>query len=174
MLMALVMCLSFVGCSKEHDEFYGKWGYVHEPKETVMKFKDNGRVVYNGESYTYTVDENFFNLTAKDGSTLKLRYEMDKENMYIYQTTAYEYVGEGTPDSIIGLWENAQNKWKFEFTTEGTFNEDGYFPGYYAVDEENGVVKLAYNDQFVDTYIYYTLEGTTLTIEYPWLLVKSN
>jgi hypothetical protein len=60
------------------------------------------------------------------------------------------------------------------FTDKGTFLEDGYFPGYYTVDEANSTLKLVYNDQFEDTICYFRLEGDKLYIEYPWPMVKMS
>ena len=54
-----------------------------------------------------------------------------------------EYEGDGTPDGLVGLWKSKE-KWSFEFTSEGTFKEDEYFPGHYSVDEGNKTFSLAY------------------------------
>ena len=65
-------------------------------------------------------------------------------------------------------------KYSYEFTEKGTFYEDQNFPGHYQVDESDHSIKLMYNDQFEDTYLYYSLDGDVLTIEYPWSMVPTE
>ena len=50
--------------------------------------------------------------------------------------------------------------------------EDGFFSGTYEVNETEGTVTLTYNDDIDETVIYYSVSGDTLTIEYPWPMVK--
>ena len=166
--------LSFTGCSEEVESpLIGKWAYIHDAETTIINLKSNGKVVYNGNTYDYALDDEYIHLTGKNG-TLDLRYRYDGSEFLLYQTTEYLYVGEGTPDSILGTWQNTENRWSYEFTEDGTFNEDGYFPGYYTVDESARTVKLVYNDHFEDTVIYYTLSGNRLTIDYPWSMVAAE
>ena len=161
-------------CGKKVEgAFIGDWAYVHETTKTVLALNDNGKAEYLGDSYKYTADDDFLYLESSK-ENIKLRYRMDGEKLYIYQTTEYTYDGEGNPSDIIGNWVCTEKKWSFEFTEEGTFKEDGYFPGYYTVDEEAGTVKLIYNDHFEDTSFYYVLDGNKLTIEYPWETVRTQ
>lgn len=176
LLTAILLSSIFLlaGCGKNVDSpLIGDWAYIHDTQTTVISLKSDGNAIYNGDKYTYTTDDNFINLSSKD-KTLKLRYEKTKDGFLMYQTTEYTYVSGGAPSSIVGLWSNASTKWSYEFTEDGTFNEDGYFPGHYSVDENEGTVKLMYNDHFEDTTIYYKISGTTLTIDYPWAMVAAQ
>ncbi len=134
--------------------------------------ENDGKAVYKGNTYEYSKDEQFFTLTDEQGNVLKMRYTEDKDGMLLYETTTYQYAGEGEADGLIGLWENESQHWSYEFTVKGTFLEDGVFPGYYILDEEAGTIKLIYNDHFEDTYVYYSIEDGELTVEYPWPMVK--
>lgn len=175
LLLAAIMIITvFNGCGKKNEEvegLVGKWAYNHDTKTTILELKANGKAVYNGGKYTYTNDDKFIYLTSSDGKETKLRYEMDRKGIFLYQPESYVYEGTGMPDGLLGSWKNDQN-WSFEFTQEGTFNENGYFPGYYLIDEEAGTVKLMYNDHFVDTTLYYSIDGNVLNIEYPWPMVR--
>lgn len=149
----------------------GDWAYIHEDNVTVLSI-NGSKAEYDGYKFSCSVDDEYIHLKG-NGKDQDFRYEMTNDGFLLYKKAVYEYSGEGTPESVIGTWENP-NKWSYEFTEEGTFNEDGYFPGYYSVDEAAGTIKLVYNDHFVDTTIFYTLEGTTLTIDYPWEMVKTK
>lgn len=168
-----VLMLLTAGCTKITGPFVGDWAYIHDPATSVLVLKTNGSAVYEGASYTYTTDDTYIHLTDSNGEQL-MRYQMDGEKMNFYKTTTYKYAGEGTPDGLVGMWTDEADKWSYEFTSEGTFMEDKIFPGYYSADESEGVIKLVYNDQFEDAFLYYTLEGDTLTIEYPWPLVRTT
>lgn len=169
LLVATMMC----GCaSKVEGPFIGDWAYVHDPAVTILSLNSNGKAQYQGAEYKYTVENDFINLKSSK-EELKIRYKMDKDKLYIYQATEYTYDGEGSPEGIIGNWVCTPKKWSFEFTDQGTFQEDGYFPGYYEVDKEAGTVKLIYNDHFEDTVFYYEQNGNTLLIEYPWETVHT-
>lgn len=176
LLLTAVFVLSlFSGCGKKVDSpLIGDWAYIHDPATTIISLKNNGKAKYNNKKYTFTNDETYISLTSDNSETVKFRYELTKDGFLMYQTTEYEYAGEGTPDSVIGSWINKSNKWSYEFTADGTFNEDGYFPGYYAVDESTSSIKLMYNDHFIDTTIYYHISGNTLTIDYPWTMVRAE
>lgn len=173
-LLATVMTFSLIACGNESDNpLIGKWAYNHDTETTILNLKDNGKAVYHKKSYDYTNDDNFFYLTSKNGD-INLRYQVDGEGMLLYETTEYTYMGQGEPDSILGQWQSPEKKWNFEFTEDGTFMEDGYFPGYFLEDKEAGTIKLMYNDHFYDTVLYYKLDGNKLTIEYPWSMVKAK
>ena len=104
-----------------------------------------------------------------------MRFVPDGENQkLLYETFVYEYTGEGEPSGVLGTWQEVNGNLSFEFTDKGTFREDYYSPGYYSVDEENGVIKLVYNDHYADTYIYYKLDGRFLTVDYPWPVVPTQ
>ena len=173
--LALVAAmLTASGCgNKINGPFIGNWAYVHDTAATILSLEKDGDAKYQGNEYTYTADDEYFYLKS-DKEEIKLRYKMNGDKLYIYQTTQYEYSGEGSPDGIIGYWVCGPKKWSFEFTDQGTFKEDSYFPGYYTIDENEKTVKLVYNDHFEDTVFYYSIDGNTLTIEYPWETVPTQ
>lgn len=168
-LVLTVMVLA--GCSgkKIDDPFCGKWAYNHEPAELILEIKDNGTAEFKGEKYDYSRDDSFITLTSKE-KTYKLRYEQDKEDILIWEPEDYTFDGEGTPDGLVGVWKNA-NGWSYEFTDQGTFRENEYFPGYYYQNDEKSI-KLVYNDHFFDTILYYSIDGNVLKTEYPWRYVR--
>ncbi len=170
LLIAFSALLS--GCGAQNDPLCGVWAYNHDPETPVLTVNKNGKAVFDGETYAYESDSDFIYLT-NDGETLTMRYELEKDGMNLYEMTVYTFEGDGTPDGLVGRWVNDQG-WDFEFTAQGTFIEDGYFPGYYTVDEDAQTFKLIYNDHFFDTVCYYAIEGNTLRVEYPWPMVKAE
>lgn len=174
LLIVTMVVLTFAGCGGEADKFTGKWGYIHDAETAVMIFKADKTVTYDGIKYSYTYDDDFLTLTDNGGKITKIRYEEESDKMLIYRIQTYVYQGEGEPDGLVGVWKDEADRWSFEFTDKGEFKEDGYFPGYYAADDESKTIKLMYNDHFEDTYLYYVLEGNTLTVEYPWPMVRVN
>ena len=96
---------------------------------------------------------------------------MENGSMVLYEKSTYTY-SEGDPkDGIIGLWTQ-DNGWSYEFTEDGKFSEENIFFGHYSVDEENKCIRLMYDDPIEDAYLYYTLDGNKLTVDYPWPMVK--
>lgn len=173
-LCIVALCFAMTGCGKSDDATIGKWAYIHDTEACALKIANNGKLTLDGVDYKYTKDTNFFTLTDENGTEIPMRYVVEKEDkMLIYKTATYT-CDDATEGSIVGLWENDTTKWSFEFTEDGEFKEDGYFPGYYTADYEAGTVKLVYNDHFTDTTIYFSIEGNTLTIEYPWDMVKMD
>lgn len=148
-----------------------RWAYIHDVETEILRLGSDGKAEFKGEKYSYTRDDQYIELTDQAGGQLKMRYAMDGEQMLLYEKSTYSYSGDGERNGLIGLWTQG-NGWSFEFTDQGTFCEDSYFTGYYAVDEENATIKLMYNDRFVDTYMYYSIEGDELCIEYPWPMVR--
>lgn len=174
-LAASILALSFAGCGYEDkgDGLSGKWAYIHEPEKTAFKVDaEKHTAVLDGEKYSCEYDSEFITLTDKKGNVLNMRYEKDDEDILLYKIQTYTYEGTPTPGSLFGVWSDPANAWSFEFTEDGTFREDGYFPGYFFADEEEGVIKLAYNDHFEDVYLYYTIDGDKLTVLYPWRMVR--
>lgn len=147
----------------------GEWAYIHDTETAAFIVKENGKAVLDKVSYTADADDTFITLKASDGSEEKLRYVLDKDGMLLYKNTVYRLEGVN-PSGIIGTWKH--DKWSFEFTEDGTFQEDGYFPGYYTVDEAEKTIKLVYNDHFEDAILYYEIVGDELRLQYPWRMVK--
>ena len=167
-----IMCLVMMAaCSKTETE---EWAYIHDRKTTILSLSDNGKAVFEGEKYSYTLENDILTLTDGDGNATSMRFIPDGDQRLLYETVVYEYKGEGQPDGVIGYWQQVDGYLSFEFTENGTFREDYYSPGYYFVDEENGIIKLVYNDMYDDTYIYYSIDGNTLTVDYPWPVVPTE
>ena len=168
--LCLTMILVFgilAGCGNKTES----WAYNHEPEKEIISFWDNGKAVYKDVKYTYTKDDTFINLT-KNGETISLRYEDTKDGMLLYETSIY--TADGAHDGILGTWRQEENHWSYKFTEDGMFNEDGFFGGHFAVDENAGTIKLMYEDPLQDTILYYTLEGDNLTVAYPWGMVPTE
>ncbi len=175
-VLIVCMILALAGCGKkgDPDKFAGSWAYIHDSETEIVNFDGYGEARYKGSTWKYTFDDNFITMTPSEGDPVKHHYYMDDSEFRFFETTVYGYTGEGTPDGIVGLWKDDTTKWEFEFTAKGTFMEDGYFPGQYILDEENGSVKLVYNDMFPDAIVYYSVSGNQLTLDYPWNMVKCS
>ena len=180
-IIALIIAsflLILTGCgaelSPEARELRGRWAYNHDEETPILTLRGNGKAVYHGKNYTYTCDAEYIRLTSGDGEETSLRYYTDNGELFLYEHSVYTYKSAGEPKGLVGEWYCEDSKWSFEFTDNGTFMEDGYFPGYYSVDEAGGTFKLVYNDQFQDTVCYYRLDGNTLYLEYPWCMVKTK
>lgn len=170
--------LLLAGCGPKADlsapaqTLCGKWAYIHDETTTVLQLKDDGKAVFHEEKYTWDCDGEFISLTDNKGTATALRYAWDDQDIYLYEQTIYTC--QGTHDGLIGKWVSEKDHWSFEFTTNGTFDEDGYFPGHYSVDEAAGTFRLAYNDPFEDTTCYYQINGDELLVEYPWHMVSAK
>ncbi|MCQ2494456.1 MAG: hypothetical protein MJ104_07625 [Lachnospiraceae bacterium] len=168
--LMMVMCFCMIGCG-EKDAFYGKWAYSHDTEKMIAQFKTGGKVTYKGTEYSYVENNGVLEMTSAN-ETLNYKYMWDGDVLYIYEPMTYYYQGEGEADGLVGYWLAENGRSNYEFTAQGTFREDSYIPGYYSVNEENHSIKCVYNDQYFDTVIYYTLDGNTLVVEYPWPMVK--
>ncbi len=178
-VLAIVFTLCMTGCGKEaiqqnaeETALLGKWCYVHDTSETVAKFSEDGSAEFEGEEYQYTCDGEFINLTDENGTVTKLRYLPEGEGMYVYLQSVYTRQMGADDAGIVGVWLCEDKGWTFEFTSNGTFMEDGVSTGYYTVDEETQTIKLVYETALADTVFYFTLTGNELSIEYPWLMIK--
>ncbi len=152
------------------------FAYIHDPETEILSLSDNGKAVYKDSNYSYTMDDSFITLKGDDGSEMKLRYvpdDKDENRMILYEKSTYDFDGEGTPNGVIGSWKQ-DNGWTFEFTTKGTFAEENIFFGHYAVDEKEGTIKLMYDEPIEDALLYYSVDGNSLTIDYPWPMVKTG
>ena len=152
----------------------GSWAYIHDKDTAIAVFHEDGSAQYEGKDYSFACDSQFIKLTDTDGETIQLRYTLDDEGMYLYRSTTYTFSGVGEPDGLVGEWTCADKNWSYSFTEAGTFQEDGYFPGKYTVDDESSTFKLVYIDQFEDTLCYFRLAENQLYIEYPWPMVRKH
>jgi hypothetical protein len=182
-LVIMLMLLMMTACGKSKNDdaisdetkaVCGSWAYIHDKETAIAVFHKDGTAEYEDEDYTFECDSQYIKLKSSDGETKQLRYQLDDEGMYLFSNNTYTYSGEGVPTGLIGKWECKEKNWSYEFTESGTFLEDGFFPGYYTVDDQNSTFKLVYNDQFEDTVCYFSLEGDKLRIEYPWRMVKMS
>ena len=177
--LIVLMVLLMTACGKndtakseDAQKISGSWAYIHDRETEIAVFREDGIAQYEGKDYSFECDSQFINLKDTDGETIQLRYALDDEGMYLYSNNTYTFSGEGEPNGLIGEWTYEEKNWSYSFTEEGTFLEEGYFPGYYTVDDENSTFKLTYNDQFEDTVCYFRLEENNLHIQYPWRMVR--
>lgn len=183
LLLLSGICLNLLlgaGCGKAdyndaEQKLVGKWGYLHEPKDTILAVKDDGTAQYRDRKWSFSADETTITLTSED-DTKKLLYAINPSNedqMLLYQEAVYTYMDGEQPDGVLGYWLCESDNWEFEFTEYGTFREDGSFTGYFYPDIENGVMKLVYeNGMLEDTTFYFSIDGKYMTVIYPWKMVR--
>lgn len=165
----ILSLLSLTGCGSKKIQ---SLAYNHEPDKEVLAFYDNGKAVFKGEEYKYSADDTSIIITDKDNSTV-VHCAKDGDKIILYEKTTYKRQVGKTEDGIVGLWTQG-NGWSYEFTAEGKFSEDTFFYGSYSVDEENHCIKLMYDDPIEDAYLYYSLEGDELIVDYPWPMVQTT
>lgn len=180
LLIGITAMMLLAGCggkgedlSPEAQQICGSWAYNHDKETQAVLFKKDGTALYEDVKYRYTCDEQFIYLTDGKENKQTLRYLIDDDGIYLFKNTAYTFEGENEPNGIVGKWVNEKG-WSFEFTEKNTFLEDGYFPGYYILEEEQSAVRLVYSDQFEDTVCYYSINGKDMILEYPWKYVKTQ
>lgn len=149
----------------------GSWAYNYEPEEPVLVIKSGG-CSYKGKECSCSDDGNFIHLGFKDGSSLDLRYRQEGDKLFLYEKTVYELEGGAQPSGLAGNWVCPEKKWSFAFLADGSFVEDGVFTGRYSEDKAGQTFTLDYMDEFENTTCYYSIEGHSLTVEYPWQMVK--
>lgn len=171
LLCMLVLTTAFLAGCGTKAPYEGKWSYIHDDQVVALEIKGNKATV-DGYKCSVTMEGDVLKLSADNGMKFEVGPSDTEGQVILYKYTEYEYEGEGTPDGLVGLWKSKEN-WSFEFTNQGTFKEDEYFPGYYFTDENDTNVTLIYNDHFTDTTCQYSIEGTTLTVRYPWPMVKT-
>lgn len=165
--VSLLSMLVLGGCGHKSED----WAYAHDPSTEVLELSDNGKAEYKGDSYSYTRDDNFIKLTGKSGENISLRYEMEQDNMILYEKSTYSLSGDKAAEGIVGLWTQ-DNGWSFQFTEDGRFSEEDIFFGRYSVDEGNSCIRLMYDDPIEDAFLYYSLDGDKLIVDYPWPMVR--
>lgn len=173
--LPLVFLLASCGgraLSPEEEALCGRWAYSHDPKTAVLTLTKNGRAKFEGGDYSFTCDGEYIRLSAGKSGTVSLRYRADDKGMTLYLPAEYE--SDEAADGLVGLWKCPEKNWSFAFTEEGTFTEDGNFTGNYTVDGEAGSFTLVYAESFGldDALCFYSLDGGSLTVEYPWPMVR--
>ena len=167
-IMAVLALLIITGCGATSEQ----WAYNHEPEDMILELFSNGKAEYKGDSYKYTKDDSYIHLKDKNGNTTDIRYVMDGEEMLFFESSVYHREGGSTEDGIFGQWKQDEGSEFFQFTKDGKFSEDNIFFGKYGLDKDAGTIKLMYSEPLQDTILYYTLDGDSVTIEYPWRLVR--
>ncbi len=170
-LMALILisgCGSSVSAGSAVGAYAGKWAYNHDVKKTALVINDEGTAKLDGKKYSCTAEDDMVILKNDKGDSVKVVFKGDENDILVYKPTLY--TRESGTEGIVGKW--ICDKWSFEFSEEGTFREDGYFPGYYVVNEEASTITLIYNDMFEDTVIPFTLTDEGLCLDYPWTMVR--
>ncbi len=166
--ISIVLTVSILtGCGSKTEH----WAYIHEPTEEIIALSDNGKATYKGSKYTYTKDDTYITLKDKSGGEESLRYEMNGDQMTLYEKSTYTRLGKAEGDGIVGVWTQ-DNGWSYQFTEDGHFSEEDIFFGRYTVDEANSCIRLMYDDPIEDAFLYYTLAGDSLTVAYPWPMVR--
>jgi len=178
-ILIVFFVLGMSGCGKtqvvqtaEEIALHGEWCYSHDEKKPVAVFSEDRSAKFEGVKYQYTCEEGSINLTDKDGVVKKLRYLANGDKMYVYIQSTYTRQQEWGGTGIVGVWHCEEKGWTFEFTDKGTFMEDGALTGYYEVNEESGTIKLMYLEALEDTVFFYELTDNTLSVEYPWLMIR--
>ncbi len=179
-LCALLALLLLAGCTKKADlspearKLVGKWAYDYEPETAVLTLKENGTAQYDGKTYKrFTYDGEFLELSTGDGPAWQIRCQTDDKGLLVYRSATYEC--DGTHEGLIGNWKDEEDKWSFQFTNTNAFFEDGMFPGTFYVDEDAGSIRLKYaGGELEDTVCYYSIEGDTLILDYPWRMVPAE
>lgn len=181
--------LTLNGCGKKVES----WAYNHEPEKEILALYDNGNAVFKEEKYKYTKDDEFITLRRKkslgrDGEEIKMRYEGNDSGITLYEIEKYNACegtdADGNPvdfapedkKGVVGYWLHENGRSSFVFNNNGRFKEDNSFGGQYALDEASSKIKLMYDAEFhfEDAYLYYTVDGDKLTIEYPWPMVPTE
>lgn len=151
----------------------GKWAYLHDLDTKAAVFEKDGSAKFEGKKYSFSCDGDYIHLTDDEGNTKKLRYKKSSDSeMNVYIQSRYVLENGEIPSSIEGVWVCRDTNWTFEFTSKGTFLEDGAFTGHYFVDEEPGTIKLVYEMYLEDAVMYYDLSEDGLFIEDPWPMKK--
>lgn len=169
LICMISMVVAFLtGCGKT--AFEGEWAYIHDDQTVALKIHGS-QAELDGVKCKATMNEDVLVLKAKDGTVYEIESGDKDGEITLYKYTTYVYDGEGEPQDLIGTWTSSEN-WSFEFTDDGTFKEDGYFPGFFIDNKEDHTFSLIYNDHFIDTVCGYTIDGNQLTVRYPWPMVK--
>ena len=173
-LPLLTACEKAAPLSPEAKAIVGSWAYNHDPETAVLILKDNGAAEYDGKTYRqFTYDGEFLELSDRSGPAWQIRCLTDEKGMLLYRRAEYEC--DGNHEGLIGNWKDEKDKWSFQFTDTNAFFEDGYFPGTFTVDETAGSIRLRYaGGELEDTVCYYTIEGDTLILDYPWRMVRMD
>lgn len=175
-IILLVACLAGCGNVSQQNDYekalLGKWAYAHDLDTVVANFKDSGSAKFENNTYKYTSDGEFIKLTSMSDKDINLRYVQKDDQMYVYVQSVYTCQNPENQDGVVGVWLCEDKQWTYEFTSKGTFMEDGALTGYYEVNEEAGTIKLMYGEALEDTVFYYQLTDEGLFIEYPWLMKR--
>ena len=173
--LVLMICMLISGacsCGGSKGPLDGQWAYIHDTDKAALIIQSDGKAVLDNVKYSCTYDGSYITLTDSDSNVKKLRYVVTEKGILLYKATDYVRSDADSSSDIVGEWKDTPDNWSYEFTAEGTFVEDGFFSGTYKVNEAEGTITLTYNEDTDETVIYFSVSGDTLTIEYPWPMVK--
>ena len=177
-LLVLVCCISFaVVCgSGEPCPLLGDWAFDYEPAAAVLTVKDDGTACWNGADFTWEDDGSFLLLKDQAGETASLRYLVKEGRVQVFLAGTYTRTAKDRDEEIFGAWKKDGSYGNsFIFEKDMRFMEDGTFVGTFSLDEEAGTFTLKYQPAiFEDTTCYFTREGDSMTVEYPWTVVKTQ
>ena len=188
LMLLLVSSLSVLyGCSKESSELES-WAYIYDKATEILRLNSDGTASYELKVYedgkqvkkkqeysSYIKDDSFITLKDENGGELKIRYIKTDTGIDLYEKTEYTAILRKSENGIAGVWADKNNSdYFYEFTEEGTFNEDGYFTGIYSLDEKEGIINLTYDGNSSKAVLYYTILGDSVFIEYPWPMVRTE
>ena len=192
-ILIAILAVLATGCTKDEVKTLESWAYSFDSANEILRLCSDGSAVYQASEYqdglqvkvgkrysSYKKDNGYLILSDPNMPELKMRYTENENGIILYEISEYKYSPENAEpqNGLLGLWvHTGTERMFFEFTNKGTFLEDGLFPGYYEVDENNGSVKLKYNnpdDSVPATIFYYTIKDDMMTVEYPWQMVKTE
>lgn len=158
----------------------GDWAFNYEPTVSALQVLEDGTAVWNGAAYTWEDDGETLTLTREDAEAdeepVKLRYLADGEKVFIYLPASYIRIAKDRDDEIFGAWvQEGASRSSFIFEKSMQFMEDETFVGSFEVDAEAGTFTLHYiPNYFDDTTCYFTWDGDSMTVEYPWTIVPTQ
>ena len=173
----IISILSAFGeASDENCAICGEWAFSHNPEETVLNLRSDGRGSYFNTDIFWRDEGTVLYLEDPEGQSYSLTYSLQGDFLTVYLPTLFTRISEiGEDGRIIGTWvASGDSKSSFVFTENGRFLEDGIFSGEYVLDEENSSATLHYAGGFNDTRIYYSFYEGQLIVEYPWLLIPQK
>lgn len=151
----------------------GAWAFASDPAALILRINENGTAQYRDAEYTLEDDGRYLLLTDASGKLLRIRYRVSDKNAWLYVPMNYTRKEGTTGEGIRGVWNlDGSEDGFFEFSDKGTFLEDGLFDGTYTVDDEAGSFVLTYPQYFGETTCYFSINGESMIVEYPWLLVE--
>ena len=175
LIMVFVLLFSFSGFTPVSAEGFpaGGWAVTPDAAAPLLQLNEDGTALYDGAQYAWEDDGQFLLLKGDQEEVLHLRYQVTEKGPWIFKPMNYTRKEGTTGEGIRGVWNlDGSEKGFFEFSDKGTFLEDGLFDGTYTVDYEAGIFVLTYPQYFDETTCYFSIDGESMIVEYPWILVE--